>query len=204
MLPSYYASFIQEIDHRKEFGMTTSLGISQLNLWATGPQDGNPLRQFIAWRKRWRIPGRFAHAHPETTLHRDLSLADNFLLAMGEPPSEVPQAEKAAIVASAIQRHGLTALVRWFGSEQALPSNLSPQQKAVASICCALLNGAEETLIDLSSVKLDELCLNQVRHTLQACQRTIIVVTRDTAAWSDVATRNFNPFEATVDIKKLA
>lgn len=185
--------------------MTTSPpGSSQLNLWITHPKDGNPLRLFLAWRKRCRTQGTFAYANHDTTLHRELSIVDNFMLAMGEPPMELPEHEKETFVRKCLEKQGLLVLTRWFALQTSSPTNMTIKERSMASICCALLAQADETLIDLSGMALDEMALKQTHSTLVQFNRTIIIATTDETHWNKSQFNLFNPNQAFVQIKKSA
>lgn len=185
--------------------MTTSPpGSLQLNLWILSPKEGNPLRLFLAWRKQCRKQGSFAHANHDTTLHRDMSLIDNFLLSMGEPPIDMPEHEKESYVRKYLEKKGLLELTRWFKLQTSRPTNMTIKERSIASVCSALMSDSDETLIDLSGMEFDETALTQLHSVLVSFERTIIVATTNEAQWSKFHFNAFNPNQGFVQIKKSA
>lgn len=198
-------TFGQKCDDRKELGMTTSSPLTyQLQLWETTSKEGNSLRVFMAWRKRYRAHGSFAYAHPETTLHRQLSTADNLLLALGEPSDGLSASEKDLFIRKVMEREGLSALLPWCEVGDLYPAGLTPQAKTIAAICCALLTRSQEVLIDLADSHLEDGCRTQLLQVLSTLKCTIVLATHHPQHWSSHIPQSFNPFCPVVTIKKVA
>lgn len=174
----------------------------QLYLWEIVAGDANPLKQFLAWRRHHRSNGRFAYAHPETTLHRDLELRDNLLLALGESAQGMALLDKEQLVRKVLEREHLTALVHWPSASHTYASTLTTQQRAMASICHALVQRADQTLLDLRGVELTEFGLGQVKQVVRARSGLVVIATHDASPWRDLGACAFDT--ASASLKKSA
>lgn len=168
--------------------------ICALKLWPRDPR-GNVLKQFLAWLKLQAPRARFSYAHQGTTLLRNLSLLDNLLMAFEEGELPGTYLEREQFLAQKLEASHLKALASWFQNPRRYYSELTTQERFVASVCHALLRPAEKTLIDMDGVELEPLCLKQLQLVLQekAAERLIVVYGSDEAHWSAEGHEVFAP-----------
>lgn len=155
-------------------------------LWHSTTHAENPLKTFLALRRSHKVRRGFAFAQPVSTLHRDLSLAENFLAARGDFP-QGSQREVLIQLRALLLREELASLTAWFPLEALRPGLLSPQEKTVAAVCLALFGPSEDLLMDLRGVDVAPACLNDLRNAIQAHQtrKRIIIVSDRPHLWQD-------------------
>ena len=161
---------------RQAQGMVDDKTRVGLSLWIAQPGErGNALRHFVARLRGYRA--RFSHASPDTTLHPELSLLDNMLMALEECAFEGPESAKEALLSERLEAQNLRALASWFQNPRRKVHELTAQERLVASVCHALLRRADASLIELTLQGLDPLCLQQLQKTLflKSHQRHITV-----------------------------
>lgn len=168
--------------------------ICALKLWPRDP-GGNVLKQFLAWLKLQAPRARFSYAHQGTTLLRNLSLLDNLLMAFEEGDLPGTYLEREQFLAQKLEGQNLKGLASWFQNPRRYYTELTTQERFVASVCHALLRPAEKTLIDMDGVELEPLCLKQLQLVLQekAAERLIVVYGSAEANWSTGAFEAFSP-----------
>jgi hypothetical protein len=166
------------------------LGIS---LWTT-PVESNPLKIYMAWLKKSGGRSFFSHADFQTTLHQELSVLDNLLLAIGDGSIEGNILEKENHLSWKLESEGLKALASWFKNPHRRARDLSEQEAFVASVCHALLRPVEKVLIDMNQVKLDPMCANQLQKILKdkSNVKHITVRVLDKTQWSEGFDEEFN------------
>ncbi len=167
----------------------------KLGLWTPAATDGHPLSAFLAWRRRHGRKGNFAYAHQDMSLHRELTLAENFLAACGEGAVDVPTDEREAMARLMLERAGLLGLAQWLAPWDRTPPQLSPQERLVGAVCQALLTPAEDTLLDLRAPLPSPLCHAQLSSVLEGRgrERHLVLVSHDPAAWSSGGAKAFCP-----------
>ena len=155
-----------------------------LCLWFTEKVSGqNALRHFMA-----RLPTprtRFSHASPDTTLHPELTLLDNMLMALEETYFEGSDDAKEAFLCQRLADLNLRSLASWFQNPRRKMSELTPQERLVAAVCHALLKPVERSLIELTLPQLDPLCWDQLQQTIneKASMRHITVQLTPERQW---------------------
>jgi hypothetical protein len=156
-----------------------------LSLW-TSPIESNPLKVYMAWLKKTGQRSIFSHADYATTLHKELSLVENLILAIGEGSIEGNYFEKETYLNLKLEQEGLKPLASWFKNPRRKASELNPQEAFVASVCHALLRPTEKIFIDMNTVKLDPLCFGQIQKILKekSLTRHITVRLFDKSSWS--------------------
>lgn len=149
--------------------------------------ESNPLKIYMAWLKKSGGKSFFSHADFQTTLHQELSVLDNLLLAIGDGSIDGTVAEKEAHLRWKLEAEGLKALASWFKNPHRRARDLSAQEAFVASVCHALLRPVEKVLIDMNQVQLDPLCANQIQKILRdkASSKHITVRLNDKTQWSE-------------------
>ncbi len=149
--------------------------------------ESNPLKIYMAWLRKNGGKAYFSHADSQTTLHQELSILDNLLLAIGDGSIDGTVGEKENHLRWKLESEGLKALASWFKSPHRKASELSPQEAFVASVCHALLRPVEKVLIDMNQVQLDPICANQLQKILKdkSLVKHITVRLTDKAQWSE-------------------
>ncbi len=160
---------------------------SGISLWITGPsaQTGNALKHLMGHLKLKNPRGRFSHADINTTLHRELSLVENFLLAAEETMHDETYDAKEAYLNARLEKENLRVLASWFKNPRRKASELTEQERFMASVCYALLRPAEETFIDMGQIVIDPLCLSHLQQLIQvkAAGRHITVRLQSKHSW---------------------
>lgn len=166
------------------------LGIS---LW-TSPTEANPLKIYMAWLKKSGGKSFFSHADFQTTLHQELSIMDNLLLAIGDGSIDGSTSEKESHLRWKLESEGLKALASWFKNPNRRARDLDPQEAFVASVCHALLRPVEKVLIDMGQVQLDPLCLMHVQKALKdkSALKHITVRLKDKSIWGEEFDEEFS------------
>ncbi len=160
-----------------------------LSLWVPEKDSQtNALKQYLAWLKTHGTRTRFSHAHPSTTLHLDLSVLDNLLMAIGEGSFEGSYFEKENFIKSRLDSLELRVLSSWFKDPRRKTQDLSHQERLVASVCYALLRESEAAFIDLTSSVIDPLCQIHLQQVLlkHAETRHVTVLLNEKGQWQEV------------------
>ena len=147
-------------------------------------RDFNALKYFMASIRHSRA--RFSHASRHTTLHPELSLIDNLLMAMEETDFQGSNSVKEAYISQRLERENLRSLASWFQNPRRPVNELTEQERLVAAICHALLRPAQMTLIEITMGSMDPLCFMQIQRTLieKSAQRHITVHLAAELSWS--------------------
>ncbi len=149
--------------------------------------ESNPLKIYMAWLKKNGGKSYFSHADFQTTLHQELSVLDNLLLAIGDGSIDGTIVEKENHLRWKLESEGLKALASWFKNPHRRARDLSAQEAFVASVCHALLRPVEKVLIDMNQVQLDPLCAVQLQKILKdkSTEKHITVRLIDKGLWSE-------------------
>ncbi|MBY0515495.1 MAG: hypothetical protein K2P81_01205 [Bacteriovoracaceae bacterium] len=155
---------------------TKKYGVS---LWvANTPKESNALKDFMCWMRLNAPRVRFSHANQHTSLHTDLSITENLLLAAEEMTQYGSYHEKEAHLNERLEAEGLKILASWFKNPRRFTHELSVQEKTMASICFALLRPAEVTLVDLCGIELEPLCVAHLQKILEEKSQTRHITVR--------------------------
>lgn len=157
-----------------------------ISLWiAPHANQGNALKHFMGHLKLKSPRVRFSHADIHTTLHREMSLVENLLMAAEETMGDENYDVKVAFLNARLESENLRVLASWFKNPRRKTDELSQQEKFMAAVCYALLRPAEETFIDMSNVQLDPLCVAHLQKLVQdkSAGRHITVRLADKATW---------------------
>jgi len=139
--------------------MNESPKFSGVSLWSINRStSGNALKCYLAHLKGKGPRARFSYADADTTLHRDLSLIDNLLMALGEPLNDESYESKLQFLNARLESLNLRSLASWFKDPRRKASELTPQERLVAAVCHALLMNAEDSFINLSGVTIEPMC----------------------------------------------
>ncbi len=170
---------------RKE-GMSVLTPKTGISLWiAPHASQGNALKHFMGHLKLKSPRARFSHADVHTTLHRELSIVENLLMAAEESLTDETYDVKEAILNSRLESENLRVLASWFKNPRRKTDELSAQEKFMAAVCFALLRPADETFIDMGQVSLDRLCVAHLQKLVQEKShgRHITVRLGDKSSW---------------------
>jgi len=119
-------------------------------------------------------------------------LADNVLRAVGDVPTGTSQ-ERSAEALEWLDRHGLGEL-RALLPLDLYPSQLSPQDYAVASLACALMARAEVVLWDVRGLTFEGLLGARLRRLIsQPRARAVVVLSTCPAIWGELRPHHFGP-----------
>ncbi|MFN9114606.1 MAG: hypothetical protein ACK5XN_31475 [Bacteroidota bacterium] len=160
-----------------------------LSLWVPEKDSqANALKQYLAWLKSHGARTRFSHAHPMTTLHLDLNVLDNLLMAIGEGSFEGSYFEKENFIKSRLESLELRVLSSWYKDPRRKTQDLSCQEILVASVSCALLIESDAAFIDLTSSEIDPLCQIHLQQVLlkYAQTRHVTVLLNEKGQWQEV------------------
>lgn len=139
-----------------------------ISLWiAPAANQGNALKHFMGHLKLRSPRARFSHADLHTTLHREMSLVENLLMAAEETMGDESYDVKLEFLNARLESENLRVLASWFKNPGRKTDELSQQEKFMAAVCYALLRPAEVTFIDMSAVQLDPLCVAHLQKIVQ-------------------------------------
>jgi len=157
-----------------------------ISLWiAPHANQGNALKHFMGHLKLKSPRARFSHADVHTTLHREMSVVENLLMAAEETMGDESYDVKVAFLNARLESENLRVLASWFKNPSRKMDELSQQERFMAAVCYALLRPAEVTFIDMSSVQLDPLCVAHLQKLVQekSSSRHITILLADKASW---------------------
>jgi hypothetical protein len=151
--------------------------------WTLAKTAGHPLKSFLAWRRQHCPRAAFTFAHWETTLHPDVTVAENILMAAGEIlAGDLETQEKLAKVL--MEKAQLASLLPWLPlSAQAL--ELTQLEKTVAALVCALLAPRPSVIWDARDGGIETVLLKQLQRILAQAPRMVLVITSDENAWRE-------------------
>ncbi len=151
-------------------------------------QEGNALKQILAWLKAQGLRPRFGHADPQTTLLPQLSVLDNLLLALEEGEVAGLEGEKTAVLHAHLEAQGLSGLMAWIPDWSRRARDLGPGEQCLAAICHALLRSTPLTVIELGHSALEALLTAQLKQVLQAKakERHVLLVLSSPRGWEEV------------------
>jgi ABC-type branched-subunit amino acid transport system ATPase component len=130
---------------------------------------------------------RFSYADVDTTLHRELPLIDNLLMAAGESMALESYETKLEFLNARLEAENLRSLASWFKDPSRKAQELSVQERVMAAVCHALLMRAEDSFINLASTQLDPMCLMHLQKIIKekSLERHITVGLADKSQWKD-------------------
>ena len=128
---------------------------------------------------------RFSHADFQTTLHRDMSLVENLLMAAEETMTSESYESKENFLNARLESENLRVLASWFKNPRRKIEELSIQERFMASVCYAFLRPGDVTFIDMGNVQLDPLCTAHLQKLVKekSLTRHITVRLADKTAW---------------------
>lgn len=157
-----------------------------ITLWIAPHADqGNALKHFLGHLRLKGPRCRFSHADMNTTLHRDMSLVENLLIAAEETMIDESYEGQEAFLNARLESENLRVLASWFKNPRRKTEELSLQERFMATVCYAFLRPAEETFIDMSTVQLDPLCIAHLQKLIRERSQTRHITVRlsDKSVW---------------------
>ncbi len=157
-----------------------------ITLWIAPHADqGNALKHFMGHMRLQGPRLRFSHADVHTTLHRDMSLVENLLMAAEETMTTESYDTKESFLNARLESENLRVLASWFKNPRRKTEELSLQERFMASVCYAFLRPADVTFIDMGNVQLDPLCVGHLQKLVKEKSLTRLITVRlaDKALW---------------------
>jgi ABC-type arginine transport system ATPase subunit len=157
--------------------------------WTWLKTAGHPLKNFLAWRRRYHPRVAFSFAHGETTLHPDFSVTDNILMAAKETLT-ADALQRTQLAKTLLEKAQLLPLLAWLPLS-AVAMELTPVEKNLAALICALVTPTQAVLWDARGAEFNEVITKQLQRLLSDAPVFVVVITEDGNVWKEKSQGEF-------------